>query len=47
MSSVVSRSVRLLAAILWLGAIPIEAATIDLGAGDSLQDALNAAQPGL
>ena len=46
MSSVVSRSVRLLAAVLWLGAVPIEAATIYVGAGDSLQDALNAAQPG-
>jgi PKD repeat protein len=46
MSSVVSRSVRLLAAVLWLGAIPIEAATIYVGEGDSLQAALNAAQPG-
>ncbi|HEU4889899.1 MAG TPA: PKD domain-containing protein, partial [Vicinamibacterales bacterium] len=46
MSSVVSRSVRLLAAVLWLGAIPIEAATIYVGEGDSLQAALDAAQPG-
>jgi len=46
MSSVVSGSVRLLAVILWLGAIPIEAATIYVGEGDSLQGALNAAQPG-
>jgi len=46
MSSVVSGSVRLLAAILWLGAAPVGAATIYVGEGDSLQDALNAAQPG-
>jgi hypothetical protein len=37
---------RLAAAMLWLGAIPIEAATIYVGERDSLQDALDAAQPG-
>jgi len=40
------RSVSVLAAILWCGALPLHAATIYVGEGDNLQAALNAAQPG-
>ena len=36
----------MLAAVLWCGVVPVEAATIYVGAGDSLQGALNAAQGG-
>src|SRR5829696_6213108 len=42
MARLARRSVFLLAAVLWCGVIPIEAATIYVGEGDSVQDALNA-----